>query len=542
VSILGGIVLVGALAAGAYFSRSLFAAPPYTEDNLLTGITQAAASITTAVYTFEGSFAMVPREPGVEPFTVPQDEEAAQRAAAYERDRDRVSALLTLYQSLHQYVASEGSYPTRLEQLYEPGPALDGEGSSTDGFSSWFSDEDIEVLRRGDVQYELLPRRAGARLSIILETVDAQDALRSQQVDGDPSQLTGSTFTLTHLTTVTNDTGYIFFWLPSLPKPFFEQFEEFLGYMPPRMKMLFRTSVEADFREDNPDAKVSLSVEGDFDDLMFKFGGDYLNKAGINYFRLNNFPSLYEAFLPVEKGKWYSISTSDVSDRLGAERDLIPQATPTERPELMEVVEQETAILREVGRIATVRADEKRLLRFVSPPLREDRAGEVVYRYTLELNRAALIPYITAVRDSLTELQARFPNSSSPTELVTALDEMIAGLQTSGGAVVADYLAHTMRLTLIVNEAGMPVESLIELRAAPPDSVERLRGQQGVFSLRYQIEKINEPIQIDIPADATPLDSLFDERSIPLNLQSFLPGTPSILGAFTSQEGAVELE
>jgi hypothetical protein len=543
IGIMTGVLVVGALAAGAYFSRSWLGVAPYQEDNLVTGLVVALSTVTTAAHTFEGSFAMVERESGMTPFRIPDDSESQQRAA-YERDQKRVSVVMSLYAGLDRYVSYMNTFPNRLETLYETNTNTN---TDTDAPLLRLSDDDLEVMHRGDISYELLPGRQGARLSVNMESTEAQEYIKNrlEEIAQYPdvvlrSEMNGSVLSLTRpglseIVPGDNSLDY-YLWLPPQPKPFFVQMEEFLGYMPPRMKLLFGVSVHADFRDEDPDARVVINAEGDFDDLLFKLNADFINKDDTNYFRLNNFPSLYEAFLPVKKGKWYSFSTAAASGRIGAERDIVPQApSKSERSVVTETAERELAVLAEFSRLATKHADDHRLLQFLSPPTKEMYNDEEVFRYTLGLNKDQLIPFMDSLLTSAETLATKFPEAELPKELPAFLEQVRDELKKDITAQVIDYLARNLTINILVTPEGMPVDMSLVLKAVPPDSVERLKDQQAVWTFRYNLAEVNEPVIIETPSDVTPLDALINDSSVPLNLQSLRSGTPAILGAFTTR-------
>jgi|GEM_PF-3709147 len=473
-----GIIIIGVLGLGGgvafAFYKGWIPVPsipflskdqpaPYTEESFLSSLAEKIKAIKVASYETSLSATIEDRDGGARPFSLSVPEAEAERLLSYKRDQDRFRALLDLRNSLSSYSAkNKGQYPNDLS-------ALDVAPKDPKG---------------GDFPYSVSSTGRDYELSVTFETPEAIETVNG----ADNVAVDGATATFT-----SSSSSYFYFsGEPKRPAlvGFLEQSDQMLALVPSDLKA--RLSVLGSIRRD----EVAVQAGGRFrgalsvDTSNFKIdvdvegmtiggvGGDY-------YVRLNKFPSSLPFFgtFSVLVGEWIQLDPNELSS------GLVPSVSPDDIDE----VEAKQKKVFELYEALVKIADDEKVVRFKSDPVKEKEGGVTVYRYDLSLDRESLLPFY---RRALSKVEEMFGDTGS----ANFSPGIIELLESDEFGEVFDYLKDNNTISLWFDaETGFPVRARLESRIVPGDRAVALKQKQLKTSIELSLSDINVPVDIEAP-------------------------------------------
>lgn len=475
---IGGIIravvfacLILALLGGvsyAYIEKlGPFSRPPYTEQNLFSGILSSFANIQSSSYSATVSFDVSPRDADASPLVIDeaQEEKVMEK---YASDSMRMQEAGRILQAL----SARSTYPESLSSI--------GYGSS-----------------RAFV-YTVTDNGRDFSLATTFETRAAVSGVqRAYGFYATTTKIQGMSVTFTK-----GSPKYLYM-SSTPPKPALVQMGEALRMLPVDAKGQASVSATADWSKvESTDWKFNFDATGDYGDLTFKVNADAVHKDPSYYFRINNMPGLFTAYLGDIKGKWISLDTSkkdgDITDR--NELSFIPEAEKNYKKSREEFVKY----LKEIVRIA----DEEQVFSFRNPPATDKIGGRVLYKYELVLRREAVVPFYK----KLVEYAKKESDQSRVVSLAYLDDpDQLEYLESPEFQTMLDQYENNTKLTLWVDEKGNPARLEYYMRVIPPDDAPALKDKQVNVTFALDIKDINVPLTIEAPEGARPFEDIKKE-------------------------------
>jgi hypothetical protein len=466
------IILAGGGVGFAYYKNlGPFAVKQYTEDTLLSGILEKAKTITTSSYKAGISLAVSPREEGAVPF-VPKGtdpnlaENYTSDATLFSSVSSLASSLLYTYGPQNQY-----DYATRKYKMVEGKNFPDKLSSSDLGY------------RKIDAPYTYTKTQGGKNfaITVTLKTQAAIDAIKkSYGYSATSTPVDGLKVTLT------KDSRYAY--IPAqMSKPLVLQLADYLKYVSPEMSASVDFGATADMSKENTsDWKAAVSALGNMGDLSYAVDVEGRKKDDKYYVRINKMPSILSS-INLYKGQWIvfesSTSTSAASSFSYAQSLSKAEASYKEN----------RARFSESLRALALQADKDKLITFKNAPSKETVDGRSLYRYDLDINKEAVIPFY----------QHLLEESQKYKDLNFALsDSTLTYLKSDEFNELFDYIRTNTAVTLWTDMAGYPAILEYKLRVVPQDTAKQLAGKQVDVVFRLSLDDINKSVSIDTPKDA----------------------------------------
>jgi hypothetical protein len=484
--IIGSLVILILLATAAYAyvekigPFSLKSA--YTESNLFSGILEHSANIKTSAYAVSGSLEVVPREGDAEPFTVKV--ENTEKIKKYENDIQRAKDAQAIMNAV-MYSSQKEVYPTTLASLKGQKGIYYSNFSTTDPATS------------KDYNYSVTENGKNFALKITFETDEAISQLQKLNkyyADKDPKNkiiVDGRTVTFN------KNTGYTYL-SSELPKPFFVALGELAKYLPNEFKADLTLSAKTDWQPDAlPDWIFNVDANGDFGDLQYKFNVDALKKDKDYYFKINNIPSIFLGSFSNAKGEWVKV-TKDENDKNDGYNVLSGVADSLENSEKSYKENRADAVT--LLKKAAQFADEEKLMSFKSAPRQEKIGNRTLYRYELQVNKNAILPFYQ-------KLVAEARNIDN-NKIFFEDNGMVDYLQSEEFNDVFDYYQKNIKTTLWTDEEGYPARLEYLIRMVPADSAEQLKDKQANLILTLEISDINKPVIIEAPKESKSIEEI----------------------------------
>jgi hypothetical protein len=274
--------------------------------------------------------------------------------------------------------------------------------------------------------------------------------------------------------------------------------------VPPEANASFTVSATADLKNQNADWKFNADATADFGDLTFKLNADALKKDSVYYFRINNIPSLLGASLASLKGEWIKIDPAASSTWPKGYSDISSLAATL--PDAEKQYKENRAQLTEFTAKVVAAADEEHLFTFMHAPSSERVDGRLLYRYDLQLSKSALLPFYK----KMVELSNTY--AKGQTGEMFNDPGMIDYLQSDEFSQVFDYFNQNVKITIWVDPQGYPAVTQYSLRVVPPDSAVTLKNKQVMLVLKGVVSNINQPVSIETPAGAKPIQDVIKEE------------------------------
>lgn len=492
------IVLAGGAVAYAYAQKiGPFAQLPYAADNLLSGILETSGTITSSSYRISAALATGPRDEGAVPFAV-QVSNGAQLNEQYQHDARRASDVRTLLQLL----SFQGRpYPATLRQAVNAASARN---------QYYYQNVALaDPVTGKPYDYAVTAGGSDFTLTATFESTGALQTIRRAY-----GYTASSTIIRGKMVTFTKESS-AYFYIPSEPpKPLFVQLSEAMRFLSPDVSGSLSVSAATDWRTtDAASWKFNVSAAGDFGDLSFKVDADALKKDTSYYFRINNMPSLFGDLSSI-KGQWVKVDSaaSTTASNSWNQFQYVAARLPEAEKSYKENRAQAAAALRRLAEFA----DSVHLLIFKGAPHSEKVDGRLLYRYDLEANKEAILPFYTQVAEEA--------NTNDSLRGLSLFDDpgMVEYLRSDEFAQVFDYFNKNTSLTLWVDPQGYPAKLVFTMRVVPPDTATQLAAKQVNLTWELGLSDINEFVDITPPSDAKPIQELVSalDKNISYSLDS----------------------
>ncbi len=479
--VFGLIIILGSAVAYGYIMKigPFASVVPYTEDNLFSGLLTSSNLINSATYEFKSALTINPRDANAMSWKG-TDKPNPDLDAKYKRDYKRSEAIADI---LGELTGKKIPYPATIQEAISYSS------------SSYYRIEINDPTTNKPFEYKATENGNNFSITVTFETDNAISAIKKAY----KYSSTSTPISNKQVTFTKNSANY--FYLPStLPKPLILQLEESFNYLPPGTSGDFSISATADRNEQNTDWKFNVTANGDFGDLTYKVNLDTLRKNKNYYFKINNFPDIFLAFIPsiaALKGSWIKIAGNSTStaplslDPLSMLAKEIPEAEESYKKNKQEFVDA----LKKTAEIA----DSENLISFKNSPKSEQVDRRNLYRYDLKINKEAILPFYKKILSENKKINDSWPILD---------DGYVAYLESSEFSEIFDFYDKNTSLTLWVDQNGFPAILSYDIRVTPPDSAIQLKEKQINIVLKLTLTDINESIDIEEPKDAKSLEDL----------------------------------
>jgi len=491
------VVGAGSLATLAYFVfRWQRPKPPpqLTDAQILAQALDALPGMKSGAVRFDFSFAAEPREAGAQSFTAMPG--LAERRQALTRDAERISEIQSIaLERLDEYGRLNGQ-PCRQTR-----PALDD--CTTVVFPTTLELAVPDTDERTDpsgTPYQYSSDGKDYQLTFRLET-DAAVEEWNKQLDGlrrysssdaaPPRAAVNQNITLTSF----SDFPSVYFSASDDPLVALDtQSLEFYKMIPSDLNVSFNARTEfstnATALKDS-DASVGVGGKVSMGGLSFAGDGELRKIAENLYGRVNEFPI---PFGPVDfgaiKGKWVVITPEDLVGVDESFSFITRQDVFSETNE--KAIEQARLVIRLVQEEGVLSVGQ------VLPTVVED--GGRYRRYRINFDRTKLVSFVQKLAEQL-------PDGFGSAGAGKNNAEVIKELEGSDFAMLFDALAKESAAEIWVGEQTMlPHKFTYSLRMVPQNSIVKHAGKQFRLTLAMTLDKINQPVTIEVPAPTTSFD------------------------------------
>lgn len=494
-----GLFIFGGIGYAYFKGYILSGAAPYTDDTLLRGIAEKITQIETVTYRMEGKLETQPRDSDAHPFVLDESSELVAQRKAQARDKTRIGHVDKIMRALRFAEMRNEMYPSTIKEVCGTDYSLNG---------CEYTDPKTDK----EYKYNVTPDRKAFTLTIHLES---QDAISYLQKHNSRINLSGTTLTLTQ-----NNIGqYLRYGGPN--KPAIQELGESARMLPPELNALFAVEASVDTKAVTPDFDFSLEGELDMTDMSYKVAFDVRRIGEDYFFQVRNMPGFFLVWLGVEKNRWVKISPDEVAEDdsmkytfLGQMADEVADA----EDEYTNDREEFQHYIKMVLRIA----EREKLIILKEKPKLEEVGEQSLYRYSVGINKKALIPFIKGVMEEWDSNEMYDKYSDLYFD-----EELLEYLESDEFSQIFDYLDKNITLTVHVDDEGYPAQLQYGVRLVPPDTARQLADKQGYVTLTLSLEDINKPINVAVPQDAIPLKQLLDEsrESMLLKTEETTPKT-----------------
>ncbi len=419
-----GIILLVIIISGtgyAYWKKiGPFSNPPYTQDDLLSGLLEHIRLINTSSYSLSGALSTNPRDADAVPFTLQMTPDS-KRIQQYKNDFQRATDMGNLLNELINnygagaYVApiSPGSSHTETTTVSYPS-SLDK--VATNGSSRFYTVINIKDPSGNQYNYSVTGSGKNFKLSVTFETGEAINSTKKlikSLGDDKGTTIVGQTVTFTKDSSP--NLGYNFgYFQKEPPKPYFSQLQDMMAYAPSEMNVSMSIAATADQTRSNADGKLNVDATGNFGDLSYKINADILKKDSVIYLRINNFPSLF-GFPPESmRKKWAKIDTSTVASSTSSQDYLSSPNISTYASKAEEEYKKNRDDLMDLLQKFVTAADKTHLIAFKNKPTSDKVDGRTLYRYELEINKGAIAPFYPQIASDIDQKSSYADMFSDP--------------------------------------------------------------------------------------------------------------------------------
>jgi hypothetical protein len=492
-SVIGICVVAGVGYAYVQYAH-LFSHAPYTDVTLLRGLLEHSAMIDSATYRAEGSVVMEPRDADARPYVPEVSADRQAYLEAFKRDGVRMKSVQTLLTLL-------AMHPPYMEQLSDPTLAQIVSDANASGRYK-LDDASYQDPATGQ-SYDFRSVNNGHDyvLTITFETDDAISAIReSFQYNATTTAIVDKTVTFTN-----DSTRY--YYLPSEPaKPFLVALSDEARMLPPELNASLAVSATTDLRNADADWEFAVDTMLDMGDMSYKIAFDARKLARDYYVRIRNMPGLYLMMLGIQKDTWVTISPNEYAQSTTSDHSvlsMLKDELPKVESDYKQEREQFTAFLQKLVTFA----EEGHLIKLNTAPVREDVDGRSLYRYDIHINKDAIVPFVRKMIDEASTNEAvKNTGLFNDTALLTYLESDEFGQ-------LFDYLDANTSLVIYVDPAGYLAGVTYGMRLVPPDTAVQLKDKQAHLTLSLTLNDINQPLHVEVPEDAVPLQQVIDENT-----------------------------
>ena len=480
------LVLI-ALASGFAYAYTtgfnFFSKPPYTQENLISGLTASFSNIESGTYKMTGSINVMQRESNTIPYTI-NKEDNPELLAKYQRDYDRYIAVTGIVPQL-KYLVKNGKYPVNLNNVNSK--------------NSYYKYSTIDPLTKKPYEYSLIDNGKDFNLKVQFETDQAIKSIEKYKNIGIDKQ--GDNIKINDKTVIFNSKSLTYFYVSKTPPPsFFESLDQMMKFIPNDMDISFSLGMSSDWGvSDNIPVKWKANVDatGKFSDLSYKVNADTIKDNDVYYFRINNIPSLYS--FNIEKGQWYEYDPKE-NNKNGSSSPYISNSFSNLGKTYKE---NKNEIIKGINVIAKI-ADEKGLYKINGPIKKEKVGNESLYRYDLVMVSEALKPFYEEIS------KVTKANNGKDSE---TLKQTIETIDTKQYQEVLEYIKNNSVNTLWVDGKGIPRVMEYSLKVAPPDENTKLKNKQVVFKFKFELSDVNKKINIQVPNNSKSINDLLNSSS-----------------------------
>jgi len=476
-----GIVLIGG-SVFAFTKLGLFSTnAPYDESNLISGLLLSFTDIKAFSNTITGELKVEPRDDDAKPFSIEEPDNIEQLRKRYANDSMRFGDV--------QDILSSIKYKTPLF-------------SSIDQIKSELEDQSY---RRKSVSVSdpvtgqnYIYKTVGAddfELVITFETNAAIKEIRgAYDFDDTKTKIRDKTVSFT------KESSTLYYFSSKPPKPYLEEIGAMSRYLPPEFLFNAMVSVDSDSRDSElANWKFAVDVSGELGDLTYKFAGDAIKKDEDFYVRVRNFPGIFGISIGNIKGTWIKISKEFLEDEWGSFLYGFDSISEVEE----EYKENREDLVRYIREIAGI-ADDVKLLSFRKEPIKVEIDGVDLFKYDLEPNKEAIIPFI----ERAIEASEGYENFDAD---LIADEALLEYLKSTEFDQVFEYIKNNTSLILWVKKDGSVQKIQYSIRAVPPDTAIQLRDKQIRLTLKIVLGNIDEPVKIKPPKDFKDAKEVLEE-------------------------------
>lgn len=496
VAIVSGIFIILVLLGGGAYAYVMrigpFSRPPYTEENLVSGVLGAISRIDTSSYLFSASLDVRGRESTAKPFT-PRLLNESELRMQYQNDAKRARDVSSILQILQTY---RGKYPASLEQLVSSSPRPP---------YSYYGNQLSITDPRTERPYEYSRTENGNNFAfaVTFETRDAVSQVRrSYNFSPAVTRIDGK-----HVTFIKDSSPYLYV-RSEPPKPYLVQLSESFGIAPSEASANISARAETDWRKaESADWKFNVGANGDFGDLSYKVDIDALKKDGIYYIKVNNMPSFFLSLFGGVKGQWIEIDPNDNSESGGTGFGGVSYLTsglPEAEKAYKKNREELVRLIRATARIA----DEENLFILEKAPYSERVDNRILYRYDLAFRKSAIVPFYKRLIKEIEVMEL------AKEYRLFADEGYLEYLESPEFDEVFDYYDKNTAITFWADPQGYPAMITYSIRVVPPDSVAQLKEKQVNLLFTIALSDINKPIDIEKPDDAKPLQEFINKSAL----------------------------
>jgi len=508
------ILGVSGFMAYAYVVKvSIFQKPPYTEENFLSSVIGKLGNIKQVSYKATASLKVNDREVDAKPFII-LNSNYNELVADYQDDYTRAQDVQLLMGEILpkgncKYLNSKytcttppvSEFPKSLDEINKS--ILNSKKSDSSSFGTFHVADPLGK------PYEYKQTENGKNFEFKV-TFATREAIR---VIKRSSNYTSTSTPISGLkVTFTKDSPTYFYLSQQPPKPLIEALSEASRYLPAELSAEISMSATTEVMETDKPAsfKANTSFTGDFGDLRILFDADILRSGEFFYFRISKIPSLFGLSLANLKGKWVEVplnATTTTGSYGGPVYDpvtSIAKGLPNYEKQYREKRKESAEIFKKVLQIA----DEKKFLTFKDKPVQVNLGDRNLYRYNLEFNRESILPFYR-------ELSIMFAEEKNKDYRLSIFDDpgMLEYLESAEFKEIFAYYEANTSMTLWIDKEGYPAQFEYRIRLVPPETATQLKDKQGDIILLLNLNDINEPVNIEKPADAISLEQATKDTS-----------------------------
>jgi hypothetical protein len=490
------LLLLGSVAYLFMAKVGPFSLKSYPEETFFSEVAKNIVEIKSSSYSLSGSLNVVPRDSDAEPFTVKVSNEAELKKK-YFYDYQRAGDVGSILTNLKYYTGSS-YYNTATQKLYPASLKTALAGDSY--YSSSKSTTDPET--NNEYSYRATNGGKNFELTVNFSTDDAIKAIKRYGYVSTTTIISGKKVTFT------KDSYQYFYVSQEPPKPFLVSLSDSLRQLPADVNVKVTFGGATDFTyEDMADWKFNFDATGDFGDLTYKVNAEALKKDKDYYFKINNIPSLFGDLSNI-KGKWIKIpgdeATTTANDPYSySSLSYLKTSIAQTEKSYKEDRANASKFLKKLISIA----DEEKLVTYIDKPKTEKVDNRNLVKYTLTLNKDSVLPFYKSVYEEI---------NSDPDfkDFKYFVDQgLIDYLESDEFSQVFDYVNKNNKFVLWTDEAGYPAIIENTMRVVPPDTATQLEGKQINLTFKVTIDDVNKKIEINVPKDATLIDSLISSYS-----------------------------
>lgn len=494
------ILIMGGGVAYAYMAGiGPFKVTQYTESSFLTDVLAKSSQIDTASYSFSASIAVDAREQGAVAFVLPAADPSLEEK--YHNDSRRASDINAISSGLLRKYGERRTYNSKTRQYdVTAGKAFPASLSATEmkdfGYGSTRS---TDPVTKEQYQYTSTDGGKNFALTATFETAGAiNDLKRRSWFVATTTIINGQSVTFT------KDSKGIYL-RSTPPEPFFVWLADSLRSLPTDISGTVAVSATTDFSAESAhNWRFGATASGDFGDLSYKVDVEALKKDKNYYVRINKMPSLPFLSFSTFKGQWIQITpeaaSSSPSRGYYSRNEFSSLASGISKAE--DSYKKNRAEVAEVLKSLAQLADKNKFLTFKTNPVKDTVEGRSLYRYQLDVNKDAIIPFYKEVLAN--------PDMFKKVKL-TQDQGLLDYLQGKEFEDVFAYVKGNTYLTLWTDNNGFPAVLEYRIRVVPPDTATQLNGKQIDIVFKLTLSDINKAVNIEAPKDAKPIEDVIKE-------------------------------